>query len=262
MRSLVLIDPQRDFCKPDGALYVTGADEDMKRLAALLERTEDAFDRVHVTLDSHQWVHIAHPIFWEGPDGAAPVPFTRIPVDEVREGRWRTRDAALRDYGLRYVEELAKGGRYGLTIWPPHCVVGTPGHAIHDELGAALRRWAEGKLATVDYVAKGGNPRTEHYSAIRADVPDPQDSHTVVNAPFVASLREADELVFAGEALDYCLLNTLRDLIEAAPETASKIVLLEDASSSIGGCSIHDDAFFHGLVAQGARITTTSDWTA
>lgn len=256
-RHLVVIDPQRDFCLPDGALYVGGADDDMRRLAAAVPRGR--FDAIHVTLDSHQWVHIAHPIFWEGPDGGSPAPFTPISVDDVAGGRWQARDPELRPYAADYVRHLAEGGRYGLTIWPPHCVVGTPGHALHPALSDALRAWAEGGLQTVDFVPKGGNPKTEHYSAIRADVPDPDDPSTGLNQRFVDALRETDELVFAGEALDYCLLNTLRDLVEAALELAPKIVLLQDAASSIGSCTMADDAFFRELVRKGARLASTAD---
>ena len=256
-RHLVIIDPQRDFCDPHGALYVEGADEDMNRLAKALPRSH--FDAVHVTLDSHGWVHIAHPIFWESPEGDAPPPFTAISEADVAASRWRARDPELRAYALDYVRRLAEGGRYGLTIWPPHCVVGTTGHALHANLSVALRDWAEAGLKQIDFVAKGGNPKTEHYSAIRADVPDPDDPGTSLNVRLIDRLRKVDELVFAGEALDYCLLNTLRDLVEAAPELASRIVLLSDASSSIGGCTMQDDAFFQGLVAQGARLAATTD---
>ncbi len=256
-RHLVIIDPQRDFCDPDGALYVKGADEDMRRLAGVV--ASGGFDAVHVTLDSHQWVHIAHPIFWEGLRGASPAPFAAISETDVAEGRWRARDLELREYALGYVRQLAEGGRYGLTIWPPHCIVGTPGHALHAVLSDALRTWAEGNLRTIDFVPKGGNPKTEHYSAIRADVPDPGDPSTGLNQRFVDALGEADEIVFAGEALDYCLLNTLRDLVEAAPGLASKIVLLRDAASSIGGCTMEDDAFFQDFVKRGARLASTAD---
>lgn len=252
MRSLVIIDPQRDFCKPDGALYVKGADEDMRRLATFIPKGD--FDRIHVTLDSHQWVHIAHPIFWTDERGESPTPFTVIGAED---DRWQARAPELKVYARDYVRQLSDKGRYALTIWPPHCVIGTPGHAVHDELNVALREWSESRLTPIDFVMKGANVKTEHYSAIRADVPDPLDPSTEVNDRFVDALREADELFFAGEALDYCLLNTLRDLVESAPELASKIVLLRDASSSIGGCTLDDHEFFQGLRAKGARVATT-----
>lgn len=254
-RHLVVIDPQRDFCKPDGALYVPGADEDMRRLAAYLAR--ESFDRIHVTLDSHQWVHIAHPIFWIGEDGGHPAPFTVIAESDVRKGVWQPADETLREYALEYVGTLAARGRYSLTVWPPHCIIGTPGHAVHDELSVALRTWSEKDIHPIDFWSKGSNVRTEHYSAIQADVPDPSDPSTAVNRALIQALEEADELVFAGEALDYCLLNTVRDLVEASPGMAGKLVLLRDASSSISGCTVDDHEFFKGLLGKGARLAST-----
>ncbi len=254
-RHLLIIDPQRDFCKPGGALYVQGADEDMARLAAM---PLDAFDQIHVTLDSHGWVHIAHPIFWTDEQGNSPAPFT-----VVEEGApWQARDPELREYARDYVRQLASKGRYALTIWPPHCILGTPGHAVHDELATALRAWSEARLIPIDFILKGSNPKTEHYSAIQADVPDPADPSTAPNARRIASLEEADELYVAGEALDYCLLNTLRDLVAQAPDLPPKIVLLRDAASSIGACTVDDHEFFQGLRAQGARVATTAETTA
>ena len=63
---LLIIDPQVDFCDPKvGALYVPGAEHDMNRLAAMIRRLNNKIDDIHVTLDSHHLIHIAHPIFWK-----------------------------------------------------------------------------------------------------------------------------------------------------------------------------------------------------
>lgn len=259
-RHLVVIDPQRDFCKPGGALFVPGADDDMKRLAKLVGQRRDLFHKIHVTLDSHQWIHIAHPIFWVGPNGETPEPFTVISAGEVANGTWTPRDRPLRDYALSYVRSLEDQGRYALTIWPPHCIIGTTGHAVHDELGNALHGWSAGALKPIDFVFKGSNLLTEHYSAIQADVPDPKDPSTQPNLAFVDRLRSADEIVVAGEALDYCLLNTVRDLVAVAPELAARLVILSDASSAIGECTLEGDPDFRSLAAKGMRTATTADY--
>lgn len=34
---LLIIDPQNDFCSPDGSLYVHGAEQDMQRLADFID---------------------------------------------------------------------------------------------------------------------------------------------------------------------------------------------------------------------------------
>ena len=77
-RELLIIDPQIDFCDPKGALFVTGADRDVTRLAAMVRRLAPKLDNIHVTLDSHHFVDIAHPIFWKDGSGSAPTPFIII----------------------------------------------------------------------------------------------------------------------------------------------------------------------------------------
>ncbi len=124
---LLIIDPQIDFCDPHtGALYVPNAEHDMRRLANMIRRLKDKIDDIHVTLDSHHLIHIAHPIFWKDPQGNHPLPFTRITLPEVEDGKWTTTQPGLYERALEYVRKLAQNGRYDLTIWPPHCLIGDP----------------------------------------------------------------------------------------------------------------------------------------
>ena len=60
---LLIIDPQHDFCDKSGALFVQGADEDMKvRLPKMITRLGAKLDDIHVTLDCHHLIDVAHPI--------------------------------------------------------------------------------------------------------------------------------------------------------------------------------------------------------
>ena len=69
---LLIIDPQNDFMDlPDSALPVPGAVADMDRLAAFIRRAGKKIDDIHVTLDSHRLIDIAHPTFWRDADGSA-----------------------------------------------------------------------------------------------------------------------------------------------------------------------------------------------
>lgn len=43
---LLVIDPQNDFCDPNGSLFVPGADEDMKRLGGFIERVKDKLNDI------------------------------------------------------------------------------------------------------------------------------------------------------------------------------------------------------------------------
>lgn len=116
---LVIIDPQRDFCLPNGALYVQGANEDMSRLATMITRLGKKLTDIHVTLDSHHHVHIAHPIFWKDKQGRHPSPFTLINAADVENGTWSATKPSLQTHALKYVRSLEKNKRYVLCIWPP-----------------------------------------------------------------------------------------------------------------------------------------------
>ncbi len=132
---LLVIDPQNDFCDPrDGSLFVPGADADMGRLSAMVDRLAPKIADVHVTLDSHHPVDIAHPVFWSDGSGAHPGPFTTITVADVESGRWTTTLPSARRRALEYLRALESGGRYPHTVWPPHCIIGSAGHNVVPDL--------------------------------------------------------------------------------------------------------------------------------
>jgi len=258
---LLVIDPQIDFCDPSGALSVAGADQDMARLAQMIERLAPHLDQIHVTLDSHHFVDIAHPIFWQDKRGSHPAPLTIISAEDVETRRWTAAQPEAQDRATAYVQALARHGRYPLCIWPPHCLIGSRGHDVLPVLFDALQDW-EQRYAVVDYVQKGSNIYTEHYSAIQADVPDPADPSTQVNTALVESLKQADILAVAGEAGSHCVANTVRDLANQLGDDRllSKIALLRDAVSPVGGFEAFEDSFISEMTARGMRLSTTAEF--
>jgi nicotinamidase-related amidase len=261
---LLVIDPQVDFCDPQrGALYVPGAEEDMRRLAAMVRRLKDKLDDIHVTLDSHHFIHIAHPIFWKDSRGQRPPVFTRISRTDVEEGIWTPTVPGMYRRALDYVRKLEQNGRYELTVWPPHCLIGSPGHAVYPELFAALTEWEE-RFAFVDYVTKGSNILTEHYSAVQADVPDAADASTQINTRLIQTLENADLVAIAGEARTHCLANTVRDIANNFGDDSfvSKLVLLTDASSDIPGFEAHASAFMSEMTGRGMQTSNTTEFLA
>jgi nicotinamidase/pyrazinamidase len=273
---LLIIDPQNDFCDiPAGelpvsqgggdkpALPVTGADADMKRLANLIERMGGDLNSIHVTMDSHNPIDIAHPTWWAGKDGKAPAPFTVISVDDVQKGVWKARDPAMQDASAAYVSALADNGRYLLIVWPEHCLIGSWGHNVHASVKGALDRWARKEMKVVDFVTKGTNPNTEHYSAIQAEVPDATDPSTQLNQTLIDALKRADTVVIAGEALSHCVASTVRDIADnIGAENVSKLVLLTDCASSVPGFEKQGEEFVKALVARGMRTATSATFSA
>lgn len=257
--TLLVIDPQFDFCDPRGALFVPGADADMMRLAAFVRRQAFVFDAVHVTLDTHHFLDIAHPSFWRGAGGQSPAPFTTIAADDITAGKWRAADAENQARASEYVRELEKNGRYALTIWPPHCLIGSAGHSVQSELFDALTQWEASKNRSVNFIRKGENPLTEHYSAIQAEVPNANDPATQRNDTLIDALRDSETIYVTGEAGSHCVANTVRDLADAAPELIPCLVLLTDAVSPVAGFADFQHAFVQDLTARGMQLSTTGE---
>ena len=260
---LVVIDPQNDFCDPKGALFAPGADRDTERIAAMVDRLGAALTDVHVTLDSHRKVDISHPMWWKDARGKSPDPFSQITVDDMTSGRWSTARPGMHDRSLAYLTELERAQRYPHTIWPYHCLIGDQGHSIAPVLSDALHAWEE-RFKMVDFITKGSNPWTEHFSGVRAEVPDPADPGTQVDPGFISTLSEADVILMGGEALSHCLANTVRDIADelAAPEYIKKIHLLTDGTSSVPGFEKLGDDFVREMTARGMQLTTTTDFMA
>lgn len=261
---LVVIDPQVDFCDPSGALYVSGAERDIERLAQMVERLAPKLDDIHVTLDSHRLIDVAHPIFWKDSAGRHPAPFTIIAAGDVEAGRWTPTLPGLYRRMLEYVRSLEANGRYPLCIWPPHCLIGSPGHCVMPDLYRALQGWEAQRFAMVDYVTKGSNPWTEHYSAVCADVPDPSDPGTQLNTRLIQTLLDADLVVIAGEAGSHCLANTVRDIAANFGDDSAirRLVLLEDATSPVPGFEQFQSDFIREMSARGMQVTTTREFLA
>jgi nicotinamidase-related amidase len=288
---LVIIDPQNDFCYPGaevahakflthiiandygeardaaldafktagilnpGSLFVPGANEDMNRLAKMIDEVGDKFFDIHVTMDCHHHIDIAHPVTWINSKGEHPDSFTIITADEVDDDKWFCSFPQERSYCKWYVHQLEDNKRYPLCIWPPHCLIGTIGNALYKPVADALARWEVRNVANVDYLTKGSNWKTEHYSAIQADVPDDEDPTTEMNYDFIKPLKLADELLLSGEALSHCLANTVRDIATGFgdKDLIKKFVLLKGSSSNVPGFEFMGEEFIKDLTADGMR---------
>lgn len=272
---LLIIDPQNDFMdQPLATLPVPGALRDMQRLAALIDRIGPKLQKIHVTLDSHHQVDIAHPAFWRDAAGASPPPFTIISVAAIKDGTWTPRRPDLRSYVLGYAERLQASGKYQLMVWPAHCLIGSWGHNIEVTLATALDRWSIARVRNIDFVTKGTNVLTEHYGALLAEVPIDNDPSTQLNGRFLSMLQEADVIVVAGEASSHCVMATVEQVADhIGEEHVKKFRLLTDCMSPVPavtapyGTVIADfpamaDQFLNDMVARGMQLTTSVEFLA
>lgn len=267
---LLIIDPQNDFCDlPEhyclparGALPATvpslpvpGAHADMLRLAQFIDAAGEHLDDISITLDSHQHFDIGHPSFWQHGDGAPVSPFTEIRAADVLVKTYVPRRRELLQRVIEYLKELEGEGRYVHMVWPAHCEIGTWGHGVHDDLRRAYNRWEEQTLRIVHKIPKGQNPYTEHYSAVQAEVPDPDDPGTQCNAQLLADLRRADHVYIAGEAGSHCVKATTTHIVAHLPEAErGQLVLLTDCMSPVHGFEAAQTQFLEDMSAAGVRL--------
>jgi nicotinamidase/pyrazinamidase len=261
---LVIIDPQKDFASSEGSLFVPGADSDMKdRLPKMIKRIGHKIDDIHVTLDSHRQFHIANPLYWKDSKGNHPNPFTLISVSDVEKGIWTPSVPSLYAHSLNYVKELERKGRFILCIWPPHCLIGTSGATVVDELKDAILEWERNEMGMTNFITKGSNFKTEHYSAIAAENPDPSDPTTQINVDFINTLTTDCEIaLLCGECSSHCLKATVEDIWNnfKDPQAVKKIVLLTDAMSPVPGFEKQAQSFLDEAKARGVQFSTTVDF--
>ena len=263
--TLLIIDPQNDF-HPGGTLAIPTADSDAERIATFIRRHVHEIDRIIITLDSHQRTHIAHGIFWASESGARPPPFTLITSDDVARGTWRAADASKQAAAEEYVRSLEERGRFKLCIWPEHCLIGSPGHAVRPAILAAVDEWAEARMREVTFVWKGQNCLTEMYSALRAEVPVSSDERTLLNEGLLRSLKGRRVLV-CGQALSHCVNFTVRDLVASyeadgadGADRLASIGILRDGTSVVPGFEDAGATFLADMEAKGVRILTTDSF--
>lgn len=278
---LVIIDPQNDFMDilaqkgdpvglalPDGTQFrstlpVPGALADMGRVADLIKRVGPRLDDIHVTLDSHRVIDVAHPGFWRDQNGKNPGAFTIISHDDVKNRIWNPRSESYRSRMLDYTAQLAAGGNFPLMIWPEHCRIGSWGHNIVDVLQEELFAWERSQFANVDFVTKGTNTFTEHYGALMAEVPDANDPSTQLNGQFISVLQDADIVGIAGEASSHCVKTTIQQIVDnIGDDHLPKLHILTDCMSPVPQTPGAPDfpaiatQFLQDMKARGLVLTT------
>ena len=174
--ALLVIDVQNDFC-PGGALAVTGGDE----VVPIIQRIAPLFDHVILTQD---WHTAGHQSFASSHPGKQP--FEQI--------------------------ELSYGPQ---TLWPDHCVQGSPGAEFHPDLN----------LPQAELILrKGFRPEIDSYSAFFEN-----DRSTPTGLVGYLRERGLTRVFLAGLAYDYCVGFSALD----ARRLGLPAIILRDACRAI-----------------------------
>ncbi len=262
---LMLIDVQNTFCIPEFELYVggrsgRGAVDDNIRLSGFIYRNLGNITHITATMDTHKTMQVFHAIFFVDKDGNHPSPYSDIHVTDLKNGKWAFNSALAPEFGiapeygqqmlLHYAEELEKKGKYALTIWPYHAMLGGIGHALVSSVEEALFFHSIARTTQYAIEIKGDKPFTENYSVIGPEVLMGPMGETLGthNSKFIEQLQQFDKLIIAGQAKSHCVAWTVQDLLNdinaVDPALAKKVYLLEDCSSPVvvPGVVDHTDA--------------------
>jgi nicotinamidase-related amidase len=252
--SLLLVDVQNTFCVPGFELFVSGrsgrgAVDDNIRLCEFIYQNLGNITNITATMDTHLSQQIFHPIFFVDKDGNHPTPYTIIQVEQLQREEWKFNPALAPRYDItpkygqkmmvHYAETLRNRGKYALTIWPYHAMLGGIGHALVPAVEEAVFFHSIARLSQPKFEVKGEHPFTEHYSVIKPDVTKGPKGETLgkYNDSFIRELKEVDALVIAGQAKSHCVAWTISDLLDdiraAGPDLAKKVYLLEDCTSPV-----------------------------
>jgi len=185
---LIVTDPQLDFC-PGGALAVPEGDAIVPEVNRLAQR----FSHVILTQD---WHPRGHASFASSHPGRRP--FETIEVE----------------YGPQ-------------TLWPDHCVQGTPGAAFHPGLDRS-------RIELI--IRKGYRATIDSYSAFREN-----DRTTPTGLAGYLRERGFERVTLCGLATDFCVFYSAIDAVAAGFATAVAL----DASRAID----IDGSLAHALAA-------------
>lgn len=251
---LVAVDVQNTFCISGFDLYVagrsgTGAVDDNRRLCEFIYRNLGIITEICPTMDTHSLMQIFHPIYLVNSRREHPAPFTLVSVDDIEKGLWKFNPSLAYGLGidagyaqrqlLDYVKKLRKGGKYDLTVWPYHGMLGGIGHALVSSVEEAVFFHSVARYSRTDFHVKGNRPMTEHYSVLGPEATEGPGGEVIgrKDEKFFQKLLDFDAVVIAGQAKSHCVAWTIEDLLhdilERDRRLVEKVYLLDDCSSAV-----------------------------
>lgn len=285
---LLLIDVQNTFCIPGFELFVggksgTAAVDDNVRLCDFIYRHLGVITKIVPTLDTHTATQIFHPIFWVNAAGEHPNPAaTSITPGDIEQGIWKVNPAVansvtngdyelLEKHAYYYVKQLSQDGKYPLTVWPYHSMLGGIGHALVPSVEEAIFFHCIARQSQTQFEIKGENPLTENYSILRPEMLEDFEKRPLAqkNTRLIKQLLEFDIVIIGGQAKSHCVAWTIDDLLTEIKQVdatlAQKIYLLEDCTSPVVVPGVVDyteqaDEAFTKFAEAGMHIVKSSEF--
>ena len=201
--ALIVVDVQNDFC-PGGSLAIEGGD----KVVDVINRVAPFFGYVVATKDWHPAGHVS---FASSHPGKKPF-------------------------------DTAISGGVSQTLWPDHCVRGTPGAQLHPRLDTK---------AFAAVIHKGRRPLMDSYSAFFEN-----DGKTSTGLEFLLRGLGYSTVFVCGLATDVCVKFSGQDALRLRFAT----YLIEDASRGVAEKSTIEA--LQSLKSSGANIISSGEITA
>ena len=168
------------------------------------------------------------------------------------------------------MRKLAERGKYELTVWPYHAMLGGIGHALVPRSRRRSSSIRSRGASHPDFQVKGDDPLTEHYSVIGPEVTLGATGEALGarNDELVDHLHQFDAVVIAGQAKSHCVAWTIDDLLVEVRardySLAPQVYLLEDCTSPVVVPGVIDytdeaDAAFRRFAEAGFHVVRSTD---
>jgi len=241
---MVFIDPQNDFMEGISDLGVPGSKGDIERMTKWLYYNGHKVTRLMVSLDTHTMAQIFHQCWWRDANGNTPAPYTIISYDDLMSNKWipiydkrifdEDKPNRMISYCEKYLEMLEKTGKYKLCIWPYHCLEGTFGANVENQLSRMIYFHSLYRRSQPLFIRKGMDPWSEMYGIIK-----PEWSNTgYVNTQVLEEMKMYDIVIFVGEAASHCVGQSGLQILEhfkQYPCKSPKFVFFKDCMSPVAG---------------------------
>jgi nicotinamidase/pyrazinamidase len=214
---LLIIDPQNDFIE-GGSLEVKGGKRALDNLTSHLEKHAQDYDKILVSLDTHNLTNLGFPDNWTGPEVKKLIPGALFPVDSIGP-KLRPRNYYTADEDIRTIMKQP-----GFMCWPPHCIKGTRGWLIYSPLESILLSLGD----KVTFQTKGEDDARDNYSLFHYG----DGGLTKVAQEFkLWDLKYDDpDIYVSGLAMDFCVLETVKSLQEICRNGVYNIMINMTAS--------------------------------
>ncbi|MBW4595219.1 MAG: isochorismatase [Brasilonema angustatum HA4187-MV1] len=175
----------------------------------------------------------------------------------------------LEKHAYHYVKQLSQDGKYPLTVWPYHSMLGGIGHALVSAVEEAVFFHSIARQTQTQFEIKGNHPLTENYSVLRPEVLESFDQRQIgqKNTHLIQQLLDFDCVIIAGQAKSHCVAWTVDDLLTEIQQIdsnlAKKVYLLEDCTSPVVVPGVVDyseaaEAAFERFAASGMHLVQST----